>query len=83
MHHVAELRIVEVAIGHRLHQRRGHKDSVQQGQLADEVDDVRHYYVRVIVSDAKGVKMTKMASTNRILAKNKCSKIRPARFHRP
>ncbi len=54
MHHVAALRIVWVATGRPLHQRRGHKDSVQQGQLADGVDDVRHCYVRVIVSNEKG-----------------------------
>jgi hypothetical protein len=47
MHHVAALRIVGVATGR-------HKDSVQQGQLADGVDDARHCYVRVIVSDEKG-----------------------------
>jgi len=80
MHHVAALRIVEVATGRpSRHQRRGHKDSAQQGQLADGVDHVRHYYVCVIVSDARRLKVT---STHRILAKNKCSKIRPARSHR-
>jgi hypothetical protein len=80
MHHVAALRIAGVATGRpSVHQRRGHKDSAQQGQLADGVDDVRHYYVRVIVSDARRLRMM---DTNRILAKNKCSKIRPARSHR-
>jgi hypothetical protein len=79
MHHVAALKIVGVGIGRpSVHQRRGHKDSAQQGQLADGVGLVRHYYVRVIMSDAR----LKTTSTNRILAKNKCSKIRPARSHR-
>jgi hypothetical protein len=80
MHRVAALRIVGVATGRpSVHQRRDHKDIAQQGQLADEVDHVRHYYMRVIVSDARRLKTT---GTNRIRAKNKCSKIRPARSHR-
>jgi hypothetical protein len=81
MHHAAALRIVGVATSRpSVHQRRGHKDSAQQGRLVDGVDHARHYYVRVIVSDARRLKVT---GTNRILAKNKCSKIRPARSHRP
>jgi hypothetical protein len=81
MHHVAALRIVGVVTGCPLvHQRRGHKDSAQQGQLADRVDHMRHYYMCVIVSDARRLKVT---DTHRILAKNKCSKIwRPVRSHR-
>ena len=55
MHHVASLRTVGVVIGRpSAHQRRGHKDRAQQGQLADGVGYVRHYYVRVVVSDQKG-----------------------------
>lgn len=52
MHHVAALRIAGVATDRpSVHQRRGHKDSAQQGQLADGVDHVRRYYVRVMVSE--------------------------------
>lgn len=79
MHHAAALKIVDVVTDRPSVHRRDHKDSAQQGQLADGVDHVHHYYVHVIVSDARRLKMM---GTNRILAKNKCSKIRPARSHR-